>query len=121
MMIHMELPARYINNSSDKKSISSNFITYITTDFNNDVWIATYFGGINRLNKTTQSFDRFTCFNPRTNLEENNVWVIYEDRQQRLWASTVNNGTLYTFNRKSNQFDLFDSSIVNVPGGSTVG
>jgi signal transduction histidine kinase/DNA-binding response OmpR family regulator/streptogramin lyase len=100
--------------SADRNGISSNFITGILKDSENDIWIATWFGAINRLNKKTGVFEHFTCHNPYTNADENNVWVIYEDQQKRIWASTTNNGTLYIFNRSKNNFELFDRTIINV-------
>ncbi|MEO8406598.1 MAG: two-component regulator propeller domain-containing protein, partial [Chitinophagaceae bacterium] len=106
--------SRYIHKESDAASISSNFITNITKDYNDDIWISTWFGGINRLKKSSQSFEHFTCINPVSGLEENNVWLVYLDKQQRLWASTTNNGTLYLLNRATNKFELFNQSIVNV-------
>lgn len=106
--------SRYEHNPYDSRSISSNFITYITRDFNNDIWVATWFGGINRLKKTSNSFKHYTCFNPRINQEENNVWVVYEDAQQRLWASTTNDGSLYLLNRAADRFELFDETIMNL-------
>lgn len=102
------------NNPSDKHSISSNFITSITKDYLGDLWISTWFGGVNRLKKSSRIFERYTCFNPKTNTEENNVWLVYEDAQKRLWASATNEGCLYLFNRKTNRFELFDSNIVNL-------
>ena len=96
------------------QSISSNFITSITRDYKNDVWISTWFGGINRLQKASGSFKRYTCFNPKTNAEENNVWLIYEDAQKRLWASATNEGSLYLYNRTADKFELFDSNITNI-------
>jgi signal transduction histidine kinase/ligand-binding sensor domain-containing protein/DNA-binding NarL/FixJ family response regulator len=97
-----------------KNSISSNFITSILHDSRKDFWMATWFGGINRYNKQTDAFDHFTCYNPFTKAEENNVWAIYEDAQQQVWASTTNNGTLYLLNRGTDKFELFDKSLVNI-------
>lgn len=104
----------YIHNPSDNQSISSNFITGVLKDSQNDTWISTWFGGINRLKDNSGIFEKFRCFNPSTNQEESNAWLIYEDRQKRIWASTTNNGTLYLFNREKNSFGLFDESIVNI-------
>jgi signal transduction histidine kinase/ligand-binding sensor domain-containing protein len=105
---------RYTHNSSDHTSISSNFITSIVKDAQNDIWISTWYGGINRLKKGSRSFERLACVNPVSNAEENNTWLVYEDAQKRIWTSTVNNGTLYIFNRAKNAFELFDEKIVNV-------
>jgi signal transduction histidine kinase/ligand-binding sensor domain-containing protein/DNA-binding response OmpR family regulator len=105
---------RETNTTKDYHITSSNFITGIIKDSRDDIWITTWFGGINRYNKSTDAFDHFTCFNPFTKAEENNLWAIYEDAQKRIWASTTNNGTLYLFNRITNNFDLFDKSLVNI-------
>ncbi|MDP4261240.1 MAG: two-component regulator propeller domain-containing protein [Bacteroidota bacterium] len=105
---------QYSNVPSQKNSISSNFITSILRDSRNTIWVSTWFGGINRLTNHAGVFNHYTCFNPKTNAEENNVWLLYEDRQQRIWASTTNNGTLYLFNDKSNKFEIFDESIINI-------
>lgn len=96
------------------RSISSNFITGITEDINDNIWIATWFGGINKFNSVTKTFEHYTCFNPFTNAEENNTWIIYQDRQQRIWASATNEGCLYLFNKKANKFELFDRRIINL-------
>jgi signal transduction histidine kinase/ligand-binding sensor domain-containing protein/DNA-binding response OmpR family regulator len=105
---------QYVNNPADKNSISSNFITSILHDAQNDIWVTTWFGGINRLKKRSGTFEHFTCFNPKNLSEENNVWLVYEDMQKNIWASTTNNGTLYLFDRNDNRFELFDESIINM-------
>jgi len=104
----------YVCNPANKNSISSNFITNITKDYQNDIWLSTWFGGISRFKKSTHSFERYTCFNPITHAEEKNAWLLYEDRYKRLWAGTTNDGTLYQFNRSTNMFDLFDPTIDNI-------
>jgi len=102
------------HNASDPNSVSSDFITSILRDYHNDIWLSTWFGGVSRLNKASGSFQRYTCYNPVTNAEENNVWLIYEDAQKRLWASATNEGSLYLFNREAGKFELFDNTITNL-------
>jgi signal transduction histidine kinase/ligand-binding sensor domain-containing protein/DNA-binding response OmpR family regulator len=106
--------SHYINTPADKTSVSSNFVTNILCDSEKDIWVTTWFGGLNKFNKATRAFQRYSCFNPRTGVEENNAWAIYEDRARTIWVSTSNNGTLYTLNRKTRRFELFDENIVNV-------
>ncbi|MBL7742335.1 MAG: response regulator [Chitinophagaceae bacterium] len=105
---------QYSNNPAGNNSVSSNFITSVLCDTQNDIWVSAWFGGIDRLKKNARSFEHYTCFNPNTNAEENNVWLIYEDAQKKIWASTTNNGTLYQFDRNNNRFELFDDRIVNI-------
>jgi signal transduction histidine kinase/ligand-binding sensor domain-containing protein/DNA-binding NarL/FixJ family response regulator len=99
---------------SGDNSISSNFITNIVRDYKNEIWVSTWFGGINRFNHANHSFKHYICFNPFKKVEENNVWLIYEDRKKRLWASTTNPGFLYTYNRGLDKFEIFDSTIGNI-------
>ncbi len=95
-------------------SISSNFITSILRDELDDIWVSTWFGGINRLNRRTGGFEKYTCYNPFTNEAENNVWLLYEDSQKRVWAGATNEGSLYLLNRSTNNFELFDRNISNL-------
>ncbi|MFT3827491.1 MAG: two-component regulator propeller domain-containing protein [Chitinophagaceae bacterium] len=104
----------YKNNPADKNSLSSNFITSIIKDQYNDTWISTWSGGVNRLRRNSRSFERYTFKNPATGAEEQNAWLVYEDAQKNLWASTTNDGSLYLLNRSTNHFDLFDPAIVNL-------
>ncbi|MBO9729431.1 MAG: response regulator [Chitinophaga sp.] len=104
----------YQHDFSRAAGISSNFVTSIIADSQQDLWMSTWFGGVNRYTANTGAFEHYICFNPYTRAAENNVWIVYEDHQQELWASTTNNGTLYRLNRQQNRFDLFDSSLVNL-------
>jgi ligand-binding sensor domain-containing protein len=104
---------KYVH-SADAGSVSSNFITCIARDFKNDIWISTWFGGINKLNKSNNTFRHYSCYNRVQKNEERNVWQIYEDRKRRLWASASNTGHLFLYNRLADQFELFDSSLVDL-------
>ncbi|MEO6720552.1 MAG: two-component regulator propeller domain-containing protein [Ferruginibacter sp.] len=106
--------SEYRHNPADKTSISSNFITSIIKDAKNDIWVSTWLGGVGRLKKNSQSFENFTCFNPTTREVENKVWRMFEDTKKNIWASTTNDGSLYLFDRKANEFQIFDASIKNL-------
>ncbi|WP_207513968.1 hybrid sensor histidine kinase/response regulator transcription factor [Longitalea luteola] len=105
---------QYTSNANNKNAISSNFITSIVKDHHNEIWISTWLGAINRFNRFTGSFTRYDCYNPFTREKENNVWLLYQDAQNRLWASATNEGSLYLFNRESDRFELFDNNIKNL-------
>lgn len=105
---------QYIRNTANNTSIGSNFITGMCYDAQGDLWLATWFGGISRLKKGSQKFERFACVNPSTGAAENNAWIVYEDARKRLWVSTTNEGTLYLFNRKASRFEALDASLRNV-------
>jgi len=104
----------YRHNSTDPTSLSSNFITSIIKDYQGDLWMSTWFGGIDKYNKATGTFQHYTCFNPITNLEEDNVWTVFEDAQKTLWACATNEGALYYLDRTQNRFVLFDKNLTNL-------
>lgn len=104
----------YRHNNADPSSVSSNFITNLAKDSQQDIWISTWFGGINRLKHGSRSFEHFTLHNPVTNREENNTWIVYEDKRKEIWASATNDGSLYRFNRGAGRFELFDPAVMNL-------
>ncbi|MFD2886561.1 hybrid sensor histidine kinase/response regulator transcription factor [Chitinophaga cymbidii] len=104
----------YKYDPEDPASIGSNFITSLARDAHEDIWISTWFGGISRLKHNARKFERFRLYNPATNREEANAWIVYEDQQKNVWASATNDGSLYRFNREFNRFELFDPEIVNL-------
>ncbi|HWB91377.1 MAG TPA: two-component regulator propeller domain-containing protein, partial [Puia sp.] len=104
----------YRHTAADPNGISSNFITSIVHDDQGALWMSTWFGGICRFDKTTNTFQRYTCFNPATNAEENNVWLVFQDAEKTLWASTTNEGSLYYLDRAQNRFVLFDKNLTNL-------
>ncbi|OIR12901.1 sensor histidine kinase TodS [mine drainage metagenome] len=104
----------YYNDANNNRSLRSNLVTSVIEDYKNTIWVSTWYGGVNRFDKATNSFEHYSCYNPFTDLEEKQVWFLYEDRNKNLWASTSNDGTLYKLNRALNQFELFDKQLVNI-------
>ncbi|HTJ13335.1 MAG TPA: two-component regulator propeller domain-containing protein [Dinghuibacter sp.] len=98
----------FTNDPADKSSIGSNFITSILRDSHQKTWVGTWFGGVSQFQIKDKKFKRYICYNPLTKNEENNIWLVYEDRNQRLWVSTSNNGTLYLYNPKTDRFEAWD-------------
>ena len=104
----------YSHDAHDKSTVGGNFITGLLKDTHNDIWVSSWFGGISRFNKTNGSFDHFPCYNPYKNTHETQAWLVFEDKEKRLWCSTSNDGTLYIFDRRANRFKIYDSSLVNI-------
>ncbi|HLI93901.1 MAG TPA: ATP-binding protein, partial [Puia sp.] len=84
-----------------------------TRDFKNDIWISTWFGGIDKLNRSGNTFTHYSCYNPVQKIDERNVWQVYEDGKKRLWACASNRGHLYLYNRQADKFELFDNSLID--------
>jgi len=105
----------YAHNPADPGSLSGNFITSIAKDHDHLIWVATYFSGLNRFNKTSGRFEHYPLINPYTGNENKTVFTLYSDRENNLWAGTlqVNEkmGGLFRFVNEKNQFELFDSTL----------
>ncbi|MBV4360662.1 hybrid sensor histidine kinase/response regulator transcription factor [Pinibacter aurantiacus] len=104
----------YKHDPANNASISSNFITSIIKDETGDIWISTWFGGVNRLKKNSRSFEHLSLVNEKTKSPEVNAWLVFEDVQKNIWASTSNDGSLYLFNKSLNKFENLDPAIVNL-------
>lgn len=93
---------------------SSNFVTDILNDDADHLWVASWGGGIDRFNKHTNSFTHYTCLNPATNKEDRNAFLLYKDKEQRVWVGTCLEGGLYCFNPGKNKFELYDAKLRNI-------
>jgi signal transduction histidine kinase/ligand-binding sensor domain-containing protein len=81
----------YQNDPRDPESISHNSIISIWEDRLGYLWLGTWGGGLNRLDRTTGKFTRY-LHDPDDPYSlsdpENEIRVIYEDSRGRLWLGT---------------------------------
>ncbi len=81
---------RYFDHDpNDSTSISHSNVMHFYEDERGYIWIATYGGGLNRFDPTTDKFMRFTEGN--SDIPNNGVYGSLPDREGNLWIST-NNG-----------------------------
>ncbi|MNF72178.1 Two component regulator propeller [compost metagenome] len=100
----------YSYNSNNPNSISNNFVSAIVKD-NKGTWFATYGGGVCLFNSQTHNFKKYSFFNPKYNLFQKNIWVLFRGKDNVLWASSPDDEGLYRYNRTSDQFDFVDAKI----------
>ena len=95
---------RYVNDPSDKNSISSNYIQKIFEDHSKNLWIATYYGGLNLFDPGTKKFIHITE-DPehKTKLLGNNIISIDEDSNNNIWLGT-DDGGLNCYNTTDKKF-----------------
>ncbi|KPA10692.1 conserved hypothetical protein, membrane or secreted [Candidatus Magnetomorum sp. HK-1] len=79
----------FVHDPGDPGSLSNNNINdtkiqSIHEDINGMIWIGTE-NGLNKFNKTTQSFTRYQDI-----FVDNDIWSIYVDKNQFLWIGSVN-------------------------------
>ena len=104
----------YVHETGNGGSLKSNFVTSILKDEFNNIWVASFSGGIDRFDKASQTFKHYNCYNSVKGRDEVNLWKLYEDRQNNLWAGTTKGGALYRFNRMLDRFELFDNRLKDI-------
>lgn len=82
----------YSHDKSDAKSITSNFITELHADLNNDLWIATW-NGLDKFNEKDKSFTHFV-HNPNdpSSISSNLVSSLTIDKNGNIWIGTFDGG-----------------------------
>jgi ligand-binding sensor domain-containing protein/two-component sensor histidine kinase len=96
--------AIYQNSPADTTSISDDRTYNIFKDSNGNLWIGTYGGGLNKMNKITGKFTQYKNEPGNSySLSDNRVVSIIEDSNQILWLGTSGGG-LNKFDQELNIF-----------------
>ncbi len=103
----------YRHNEKDSTSISDNFIWELYEDSDNNLWIGTSNGGLNRFDREKNIFVHYrnNPSDPRS-ISQDDIRTIYEDNHKNLWIGT-NNGGLNMFNRADETFTNYKHSFTN--------
>jgi len=104
----------YKHTTGVDQSLSNNSIANIKRDFTGQLWIATFGGGVEKYNDRTGIFQHYKCINSKTGEDNKFVWLLYEDKNKDLWASTFYNGKLYKLNRQADRFEMFDETLYDI-------
>ncbi|WP_315080912.1 two-component regulator propeller domain-containing protein [uncultured Clostridium sp.] len=103
----------YKKDENNKNTLSSNSIISITEDKNNNLWVGTNYG-INKFNKKSEKFTRYT---EKNGLANNTIYGILIDKNNNPWVSTnygiskldINTNTFFNLNTsnglQSNEFN----------------
>ena len=87
---------RYIRDEKDRYSLSDSYTTCLMlADKGETVWTGTSAGGINVYSPKADDFRKYYCLADGTPLDGCSVRCIAEDRNERIWVGTENNGLLY--------------------------
>lgn len=93
-------------------SLSNNLVSSILTDNYSNTWVATYGGGINKFVPNIGGFKRYKCISPQGQIS-NYVWLLYEDHEHKLWATTFG-GSVFYYDRQKDQFIQFHNELNNI-------
>ena len=91
----------------DTASLGNNDIIHIFKDSSARIWLATYGGGLNRIDGyDAAGVPRFRCYDLADGLPSNICMAITEDRQGDLWVST--NNAVSRFDPESESFATYN-------------
>ena len=94
----------YQHTPDDPNSLSDDRVRSIYEDQSGVLWIGTYYGGLDRLDRENDQFIHYRN-NPNDpySLSDDRVWSVYEDRSGVLWIGT-NRGGLCKSDRSTERF-----------------
>ncbi len=78
------------HDSSEPTSLSSDLISRILVDSNENLWIATRGNGLNLYRENSKDFVHITTKTKRAKLSNDNVNALFEDSKGNLWIGTEN-------------------------------
>ncbi|MDB5013149.1 MAG: histidine kinase [Daejeonella sp.] len=96
----------YRNDPKDTSSLSNNFIQCVFEDKEGTLWFGTIGGGLNRYNRSTDSFTSFKADKKTKNsISSNYINCIKEDHFGKLWVGTTEG--LNSFDKKTKKFSHY--------------
>jgi len=102
----------YLHDPDDPKSISSNRTTSVARDRSGSIWVGSQDGGVNRLVISpdgNHSFERYLNEPGKPDaLQNNHIYTMYVDRQERLWLGN-DNGGLHLYDYEKDIFHHYKS------------
>ncbi len=103
----------YRHNEKDTNSISDNFIWTLFEDSDENLWIGTSSGGLNKFDREKNRFIRFKHDpNEPGSISQNDIRTIFEDSKGNLWIGT-NNAGLNKFNKSDQSFTHYQYSFTD--------
>ncbi len=104
----------YKSNAQDPQSLSDNRIQCLYEDKKGNIWIGLRRGGINILQRKTQTFVQNPL--PKTllpfELSKITIQTIFEDSFGDIWIGTLGNGVIHT-NQQLDKFEFFSTKSKN--------
>lgn len=95
---------RFVYDKYAQDGLSTKSPMTIYEDHLGNIWIGTFDGGVNVLDKYRKPFVRVNCNFLSNGLQSNHVRCIYQDSDGEIWIGTKSDGMLSRFDRKTCTF-----------------
>jgi ligand-binding sensor domain-containing protein/signal transduction histidine kinase/DNA-binding response OmpR family regulator len=93
---------KFANRITTEKGLSTNAVTSIVFDFENNLWVGTLDKGIDRFDKNLIKTDNYKI-NAIQKVGENKINTLYVDKKNTLWVGTSGSG-LFKYDKSKNSF-----------------
>lgn len=105
---------KFIYSQNKKSSINSNYILCSLIDSKNNLWIGTWFGGLNKLDLTKDAY-YFIYDENENNAFANITWSIVKEKADSYWIGTHGNGLCkYTIGDKNFKSVIHNNEVQSV-------
>lgn len=108
-----------LNYQNSKFPTNDNNIRRVFPDGSNNLWLASQSQGALKWNISTTKFNHITSDAPFS-LSNENVWAIYQDRENTLWVGTDNGLNKINLEKQTNQTYFSENEIRNAEAGSYI-
>lgn len=103
----------YKSLDGNESSLSSNDVSAIFQDSQNNIWVTSWDGGVNLYNPQNQTFKRFSENNIGDRRISNNIITsIFEDSYNNIWMTTEEGGVSY-LNASQNRMEFYEYDPLN--------
>lgn len=97
----------YKNDPNDPASLSHNGLWKIIEDRSGNIWVATWGGGLEKFDRTTERFTHYRHnAHDETSISDDFIYSIFEDSNGNIWVGTNKSG-LNLLDIKTNKFIRF--------------
>ncbi|MEN3159457.1 ATP-binding protein [Alkalimonas sp. NCh-2] len=86
---------RFQADAADSNSLSADWVTSLLLEGTNTLWVGTRYGGLNRLDLTTERFEQLRFAIDTDDATQNEISVLYQDSSGRIWIGTNGAGLFY--------------------------
>jgi len=93
-------------NEAGIKKLSANGVTDILQDSDNEIWVSTYRGGLNRLKKSRDGFTHYRLNDQQNGLTNENIFQVIEDDEGYIWITT-DGGGIFKLDKNTGKFNNF--------------
>ena len=97
----------FLSVPNDSNSLSGSFIKALFVDSENNLWVGTIGGGLNKFDRNTNGFIHYLPSAGKNSISGLNISAITEDKSGHIWIGTIGN-EVNRLDKKTDRFDKYN-------------